>query len=123
MRKDVRNEIIRIGGDNINKSEMARIMGCLSLPLYLCQSLFVLTQLQYCSPPFHTNNITQFYKYPAKKRTNCPLIVKFNIFYFNLVLNYSYLKLLLNSLFFDISYKYDITSLIISQLFDIFSSV
>ena len=28
MRKDVRNEIIRIGGDNINKSEMARIMGC-----------------------------------------------------------------------------------------------
>ena len=28
MRKNVKNEIIRIGGDNINKSEMARIMGC-----------------------------------------------------------------------------------------------
>ena len=74
MRKDVRNEIIRIGGDNINKSEMARIMGCLSLPLYLCQSLFVLTQLQYCSPPFHTNNITYFYEYPAKKNIAVLLI-------------------------------------------------
>lgn len=28
MRKDVSNEIIRNGGENINKSEMARIMGC-----------------------------------------------------------------------------------------------
>ena len=26
MRKDVCNEIIRVGGDNINKSEIARIM-------------------------------------------------------------------------------------------------
>ena len=28
MRKDVRNEIIRIGGENINKSEIARMLGC-----------------------------------------------------------------------------------------------
>ena len=34
MRKDVRNEIIRIGGDNINKSEMARIMGCSRQTIY-----------------------------------------------------------------------------------------
>ena len=34
MRKDVRNEIIRIGGDNINKSEMARIMGCYRQTIY-----------------------------------------------------------------------------------------
>ena len=34
MRKDVRNEIIRIGGDNINKSEMARIMVCSRQTIY-----------------------------------------------------------------------------------------
>ena len=34
MRKDVRNEIIRIGGDNINKSEMARIMECSRQTIY-----------------------------------------------------------------------------------------
>lgn len=34
MRKDVRNEIIKIGGDNINKSEMARIMGCSKQTIY-----------------------------------------------------------------------------------------
>ena len=34
MRKDVRNEIIRIGGDNINKSEMVRIMGCSRQTIY-----------------------------------------------------------------------------------------
>jgi len=34
MRKDVVNEIIRIGGDNINKSEMARIMGCSRQTIY-----------------------------------------------------------------------------------------
>ena len=34
MRKDVRNEIIRIGGDNINKSETARIMGCSRQTIY-----------------------------------------------------------------------------------------
>lgn len=34
MRKDVRNEIIRTGDDNINKSEMARIMGCSRQTIY-----------------------------------------------------------------------------------------
>ena len=34
MRKDVRNEIIRTGGENINKSEMARIMGCSRQTIY-----------------------------------------------------------------------------------------
>ena len=34
MRKDVRNEIIRIGGKNINKSEMTRIMGCSRQTIY-----------------------------------------------------------------------------------------
>ncbi len=34
MRKDVRNEIIRIGGDNINKSEMARTLQCSRQTIY-----------------------------------------------------------------------------------------
>ena len=34
MRKDVSNEIIRIGGDSINKSELARIMGCSRQTIY-----------------------------------------------------------------------------------------
>ena len=34
MRKDVNNEIIRKGGDNINKSELARIMGCSRQTIY-----------------------------------------------------------------------------------------
>lgn len=34
MRKDVRNEIIRKGRDNINKSEMARVMGCSRQTIY-----------------------------------------------------------------------------------------
>ena len=34
MRKDVGNEIIRIGGDNINKSEMARVMECSRQTIY-----------------------------------------------------------------------------------------
>lgn len=34
MRKDVRNEIIRMGGENINKSEIARIMGCSRQTIY-----------------------------------------------------------------------------------------
>ena len=34
MRKDARNEIIRIGGDNINKSEMVRILGCSRQTIY-----------------------------------------------------------------------------------------
>ncbi len=34
MRKDVRNEIIRIGGENINKSEMAGIMECSRQTIY-----------------------------------------------------------------------------------------
>lgn len=34
MRKDVHNEVIRLGGDNINKSEVARIMGCSRQTIY-----------------------------------------------------------------------------------------
>ena len=34
MRKDVRNEIIRIGGDNINKSELARTLQCSRQTIY-----------------------------------------------------------------------------------------
>lgn len=34
MRKDVRNEIIRNGGDNINKSEMARVLECSRQTIY-----------------------------------------------------------------------------------------
>ena len=34
MRKDVRNEIIRKGSENINKSEMARIMECSRQTIY-----------------------------------------------------------------------------------------
>lgn len=34
MRKDVCNEIVRNGGDNINKSELARIMGCSRQTIY-----------------------------------------------------------------------------------------
>lgn len=34
MRKDVRNEIIRIGGENINKSEMARTLQCSRQTIY-----------------------------------------------------------------------------------------
>jgi predicted DNA-binding transcriptional regulator AlpA len=34
MRKDVNNEIIRKGGDNINKSAIARLMGCSRQTIY-----------------------------------------------------------------------------------------
>lgn len=34
MRKDVTNEIVRIGGDNINKSEMARVLDCSRQTIY-----------------------------------------------------------------------------------------